>query len=125
MLEYMDDRGLDLARATLLQQLGRFAEAGEVLLNEGRTLQAIHLFLKECRSAATAERASQCLLDGLRQRLSFGISPASPAAQSDRVLLGLTQILNSPEIKAQELSSRMHDEVGPVVSQTSSWLMRP
>ena len=114
----MDDRGLDLERAMLLEQLGRFKEAGQVLLNEGRLLQAIALFLKEPLGAA--ERVVQCLLDAFWQRLSFGISPSSQVARSDGVLIELTHILNSPETKAYNLNAHTHDEVCLVTSRATS-----
>ena len=112
-LAYMEDRGLDVERATLLEHLGRFMEAGQIMLNEEKLLQAIDLFLKEHDSVETAKRVSQCLLYGLRQRLSLGIDLTSPAVQEDEVLAGLTCILNSSETKAYDLDPRTHDEVGP------------
>ncbi|KZT68439.1 hypothetical protein DAEQUDRAFT_671296 [Daedalea quercina L-15889] len=109
-LEYMDDRGLDPARAALLEQLGRFSDAAQVHLDEGRTLEAIPLFLRDRQNPHAHERASYCLLDGLRRRLSFGINP-SQVAQLDHVLQELCHILCSQDVVTANLSAAIQDEM--------------
>lgn len=71
-LEYMDDYGLDISRAALLEKLGRHDEAAECNLREGNTLEAIRLFLHDNASSKSRSKAVQCVLDGLWLRMSFG-----------------------------------------------------
>ncbi|KII86508.1 hypothetical protein PLICRDRAFT_44106 [Plicaturopsis crispa FD-325 SS-3] len=73
-LEFMEAYDLDVQRASLLASVGRMAEAAELHLAEGRTLEAIHLFLKDGGNEVSMQRAKECLLDGLWQNLSFGVT---------------------------------------------------
>ncbi|KAJ7037374.1 hypothetical protein C8F04DRAFT_1393598 [Mycena alexandri] len=70
-LEYLEDRGLHGERATVLESLGSFSAAAEVHLADGRTSDAIALFLQD----HNVERASDCMLQGLWERLSFSVLP--------------------------------------------------
>ncbi|KAJ7843035.1 hypothetical protein B0H13DRAFT_2364932 [Mycena leptocephala] len=70
-LAYLEDRGLNLERANFLEWLGKFSDAAEVHLEEGRTLRAIQLFLKDQNTA----RASECVLHGFWEKLSFAVVP--------------------------------------------------
>lgn len=73
-LEYLEFRDLDIARATLLCSLGRTAEAAELHLSEGRTLDAICLFLQDCQNERSMRSASKYILQELWRNLSFGVS---------------------------------------------------
>ncbi|KAJ7725516.1 hypothetical protein DFH07DRAFT_853912 [Mycena maculata] len=73
-LEYLQDRGLDIAHATLLESLGRFSDAAEVHLEEGRTFDAIKLFLQD-PNETSMRRGIQCVLQCLWQRVSFAVLP--------------------------------------------------
>lgn len=108
-LEYMDDYGLDIARATLLEELGRFAEAAELHLAEGRTLEAIRAFLKDSQHPESVRRASQCLLDGLWRSLSFGLSCRSDSIGSDLPLQELLRL--STSLDATSLDDSTYDQV--------------
>ncbi|KAJ7479993.1 hypothetical protein B0H11DRAFT_1263344 [Mycena galericulata] len=74
-LEYLEERGLDIAHATLLESLGRFSDAAEVHLEEGRTFDAIKLFLQDRDNERSMRRGIECILQGLWQRVSFAVSP--------------------------------------------------
>ncbi|KAK7064824.1 UvrD-like helicase ATP-binding domain-containing protein [Favolaschia claudopus] len=74
-LEYLEERGLDVAHATLLESLGRYSDAAEVHLEEGRTLEAIKLFLRERDSEESIRRGAECILQGLWRKISFAVSP--------------------------------------------------
>ncbi|KAF7367508.1 UvrD-like helicase ATP-binding domain-containing protein [Mycena sanguinolenta] len=74
-LEYLEDRGLDVAHATLLESLGRFYDAGEVHLEEGRTFEAIELFLRDRDSKDSICRGVQCILQSLWRHGSFSVLP--------------------------------------------------
>ncbi|GJE94213.1 hypothetical protein PsYK624_103810 [Phanerochaete sordida] len=82
-LEFMDDYGFDVARATLLEQSGRFAEAAELHLEEGRPLQAIHLFVRDWDDHHSRRRAEECVLHGLWGYLSFGVTAKDGYEKSD------------------------------------------
>ncbi|GBE78672.1 predicted protein [Sparassis crispa] len=108
-LEYMDDYGLDIARATLLEELGRFADAAELHLSEGRTLEAIESFSKDHGNPDSLRRASQCLLDGMWSSLCFGVTPNSELATSNNTLQKLLRLL--ARLDVTDLDSNMRDEV--------------
>lgn len=74
-LEYLEERGLDMAHAMLLESLGRFSEAAEVHLEEGRTFDAIRLFLQDRDNEDSMHQGIQCILQCLWQRLSFAVLP--------------------------------------------------
>ncbi|KAJ7451097.1 hypothetical protein FB451DRAFT_1566339 [Mycena latifolia] len=74
-LEYLEERGLDIAHATLLESLGRFSDAAEVHLEEGRTFEAIELFLRDQNNEHSIHRGTRCILQGLWERISFAASP--------------------------------------------------
>ncbi|PCH33046.1 hypothetical protein WOLCODRAFT_62498 [Wolfiporia cocos MD-104 SS10] len=108
-LEYMDDFGLDIARVTLLEELGRFAEAAQLRLQEGRILEAIRLFMKDSTSADSVHRASLCLLDGLWRGLPLGVSPNSELATSNVRLQELIPLANQVHISDED--ARIRDEI--------------
>ncbi|KAH9919767.1 uncharacterized protein BXZ73DRAFT_104875 [Epithele typhae] len=72
-LEYMDDFGLDIARASLLEDMGKFADAADVHFAEGNVLEAIRLLSLDIHNASSTKRAFEFLLGGLWQRLSLGV----------------------------------------------------
>lgn len=108
----MDERGLDSARAEFLEQLGRFSEAAQIYLDEGQTIKAIPLLLKDNGNLDATERASVSLLEGLRRRLSFGTSPSSQVARSDDVLTDLCRMLKSEDLEMTRPGDGVRDEVG-------------
>lgn len=105
-LEYLEDRYLDVARATLLESLGRTAEAAEIHLAEGRTLKAISLFLQDKENAY---RGKECILQGLWENLSFGVTPEIASSNPD-----LPQLLKlAAQLDTALLDSSARDEVCP------------
>ncbi|KAJ6573853.1 hypothetical protein DFH09DRAFT_1311930 [Mycena vulgaris] len=74
-LEYLEERGLDIAHATLLESLGRFSDAAEVHLEEGRAFDAIKLFLRDQTNEHSMRRGIHCVLQGLWERISFAALP--------------------------------------------------
>nr|GAT46622.1 predicted protein [Mycena chlorophos] len=95
-LEYLEDRGLDDARASLLESLGRYSDAAQVHLEEGRTVEAIKLFLRDLTDDASVRRGIDCVLQGLRDRITFNVVP-SPDDEVVNMLLNLSaQVADSP-----------------------------
>ncbi|KAG5646925.1 hypothetical protein DXG03_002001 [Asterophora parasitica] len=98
-LEYLDDLDLDIARAEVLTSLGRFSEAAELHLSEGRVQNAIPLFLKD-NTSGSFHRASECIQRELWAHLSFGISTVENPAV--RQLLDWASWLGQGELKSSE-----------------------
>jgi hypothetical protein len=106
-LEFLDSYNLDFARATLLENHGRYLEAAELHLSENRPLDAIRDFLKEKGSCDTIHQATKILLDGLWRRCSFGLTSKEVAADQD-----VNQLLNlASELPVDILDPLDHHEV--------------
>ncbi|KAJ7652111.1 hypothetical protein DFH06DRAFT_1094341 [Mycena polygramma] len=101
-LKYLEDRGMDGERATILESLGRFSDAAELHVNDGRTDQAIALFLRDQNN----ERASDCTIQRLWERLSFAVPPDGGDARISTLLGFATQVEMSklPPQKRDEIS---------------------
>ncbi|KAI0369978.1 hypothetical protein BV20DRAFT_945276 [Pilatotrama ljubarskyi] len=108
-LEYMDDYGLDVARASLLEQLGRYADAAELHLCEGNTLEAIRLLTLDRGNSQSIKRAMQCLLDGLWRHLPCGTVVTETLFESDATLVKLLQ--HAETIGDLDADSDLRDEV--------------
>ncbi|KAJ7222624.1 hypothetical protein GGX14DRAFT_558715 [Mycena pura] len=87
-LEYLEDRGLDVARVAILESLGRYSDAAEVHLEEGRIFEAIKLFLRDRNNELLMRRGIECILQGLWQRVSFAVTPGDDDSSAS-VLLSL------------------------------------
>ncbi|KAI0668726.1 hypothetical protein C8Q78DRAFT_979481 [Trametes maxima] len=105
-LEYMAGYGLEMPRASLLEQLGRFTEAAESQLSEGNVLEAVRLFLMDddSENADSASRAGRTILDALWPRLAFlsGYEHIRSAVSKDthlRELLAVTEGINGLSIE--------------------------
>ncbi|THU96851.1 hypothetical protein K435DRAFT_754482 [Dendrothele bispora CBS 962.96] len=95
VLDYLDDRDLDIARAAVLAAHGRYEEAADLCLAEGKTLEAIELLLKIPASEKSAQKARDYILKGLWQQLSFGVMPESLQPTSILRLLELASRANN------------------------------
>lgn len=82
-LEFLESYDLDLSRATLLENLGRYLEAAEVHLSGNRPLDAIRDLLKKSGSRDAIQKATKIVLDNLWHRCSFGITSKVVAADRD------------------------------------------
>lgn len=107
-LEYLEDRDLNIAgaRTSVLESMGRLADAAELHLVEGRTVEAIELFLRDQGSEDSMRRANKCILQGLWQDLSFGVSPRD----GNKAVAKLLELSNGLNISLLEPKER--DEVG-------------
>ncbi|KAH9949530.1 hypothetical protein B0H21DRAFT_881892 [Amylocystis lapponica] len=122
-LEYMDDYGFNIARISLLKKLGRYAEAAEIHLEEGRTIEAIHLFLRDKQNTQSVRRASRSLLDGMWRNLSFGVDPNSDLASSNTTLRDLRPFLDGLDIT--DLDEQTCDEVNILSTTHFIALLKP
>ncbi|TBU21885.1 hypothetical protein BD311DRAFT_811916 [Dichomitus squalens] len=94
-LEYMDDYGLDVARAQFLEDVGRYAEAADVHLSEGNTLEGIRVLTMDNNNEASMKRALDCLLDGLWRSLSCGVPVNELSLRSSGVIGKLLRYTNA------------------------------
>ncbi|KAJ7671910.1 hypothetical protein B0H17DRAFT_1141332 [Mycena rosella] len=99
-LEYLEDRGLNVERAALLELLQNLSEAAEIHLNEGRTSKAIALFIQDHNT----DRASECILQGLWEKFSFAVVPAQ-----DPAVVHLLELASRIDVSLLSLSNR--DEI--------------
>ncbi|CDO74781.1 hypothetical protein BN946_scf185001.g29 [Trametes cinnabarina] len=95
MLEYMDDYGLDMARAAFLEKLGRYEDAAEYHLSEGNVFEAIRLLTINRSDDRLVRRAMQCLLDGLWRRLPLGTAVTEALLKADTTLAKLLQLADN------------------------------
>ena len=94
-LEYMDDYGLDVARAQFLEEVGRHAEAADVHISEGNTLEAIRVLSLDTGNKASLTRALTCLLDGLWRNLSCGVPVNEETLKPSGTVGKLLRLANS------------------------------
>ncbi|KDQ30332.1 hypothetical protein PLEOSDRAFT_155016 [Pleurotus ostreatus PC15] len=111
-LEYLEDRDLDVARATLMASIpGKLSEAAEIHLAEGRSLDAIRLFLQDERSDTAMRRASKSLLEGLWRQMSFGVSASEPNEERDTLLGFAASIDASALVLGEKLEISMFQTI--------------
>jgi hypothetical protein len=93
----MEDYDLDVARATVLEKIGRYLDAAELHLMEGRTLEAIRVLIADTGNQNSMRKANECLLEGLWKNLSFAVPPShqqnSVSSQLFKLAAGLNQDL--------------------------------
>ena len=76
---YLEERNFDDAHVDLLICQEKKSDAAEVHLSEGRVLEAIDLFLDDNENRKDSiQRATDCVLQGLRKAMPFGGSAAGP-----------------------------------------------
>ncbi|KAJ7755559.1 hypothetical protein B0H16DRAFT_1540848 [Mycena metata] len=87
-LECLQRRDLHTQQASLLQFLGKFSAAAEIHFVAGRILQAAELFIQD----RTFDRASECVLQALWDRISFMQVPNSKDPPVSRLLALVAQV---------------------------------
>ena len=109
VIEFLDDCGLHVSQAVLLEELGQYGQLAELHLAQGHTLEAITAFVKDRDNPESAKRASKSILDGIWQVLSFGVDPDSNPVRANTTLQKLLRQLG--ELDITHLEDKMHDEV--------------
>jgi hypothetical protein len=113
-LEYLEEYDLDISRAAVLEELGRYKEAGDIHLAEGRILEAIQLFLMNNDDQYTVRRGHACILQGLWRHLSFAVKVQDGGAEA-------TKLLNlASKVKLTSTDIVVNDEVCPCLQSTST-----
>ncbi|KAF8139771.1 hypothetical protein EV363DRAFT_1497668, partial [Boletus edulis] len=106
-LGFLEDYDLDFARATLLENHGKYMEAAELHLSENRPLDAIGDLLMDKGSRDAVQQAAKIILDGLWRRCSFGIPSEEVAVDLD--VVNLLKLAN--ELPVEFLDPLDHDEI--------------
>ncbi|KAL5518531.1 hypothetical protein ACEPAH_213 [Sanghuangporus vaninii] len=70
-LEFLEDFGLDVPRAMVLEKFGRIHEAADLLFAEGQSEQAVRLLLKDAKNQESLRRAVEYILRNSWKRYSF------------------------------------------------------
>ncbi|KAI0762352.1 hypothetical protein C8Q74DRAFT_1336826 [Fomes fomentarius] len=110
-LEYMDDFGLNIARASLLEKLGKYAEAAELLFEEGNTLEAVRLLTLDRDNEESMKRAIEFVLSGLWSALSFGVSVTEQLVSSHPTLGKLLELVMGFRSDAAGMDKDSWDEI--------------
>ena len=105
----MDDYGLGVARASYLEELGRYEDAADIYLSEGNVLQAIHLLTMDRGNAELVKKATRCLLDGLWRHLPSGTVVNEALLKSDTTLANL--LAQADSLGDLNTDADLHDEV--------------
>ena len=110
-LEYLEDFDLDDSRALLLENLGKFGDAADIHLAEGRTLEAIRLLLMDKDNEHSIRRGYHCILQGLWEKVSYGVKGLDRIEQVVQLLklasslkFSVIDSLDTDEVRASSIS---------------------
>ena len=107
-LEYLEDNTLlDGCLATVLADLGRYQEAADIHMAEGRTMEAIHVLLDDKENVESKHRANHCILQGLWERTSF----SQKIKDTDTAARKFLQLVSKVDKDVMLLSPTQKDEV--------------
>ena len=107
-LEFCEDYDLDIAKASLLIAKGDLAGAAQLHMEEGRTMEAISLLLKDKDSETSQSKAADYILEGFWALGLFGFSSEKLAQDAQtKKLLGLVG-----KLKLEKLSTAQREGVG-------------
>lgn len=96
-LDFMEDYGYPIARATLLEKGRRYLEAAESRLEEGQLEDAVRLFLLHSGDKTGVRRACRCILDELWHTASLGMA-VLPTSTKAHDLIALAALLESSSL---------------------------
>lgn len=105
--EYLEDFDLDVSRAALFESLGKFHDAAKIHLYEGRTSNAIQLFLKDDTNVASLHCARDCILRGLWENVSFGMKISESLTEVVGKHLNYASSLKDVGIATEEVGNRV------------------
>jgi hypothetical protein len=92
-----------------LENLGKFQDAAEIHLAEGRTTEAIRLFLMEQSNEESIARGRHCILQGLWEKASFNTRGLGRSEQVVKLLELASTVSTQSKTIADSLVT---DEVG-------------
>ena len=112
-LEYLEDFDLDFSKAAVLENLGKFQDAAEIHLAEGRTTEAIRLFLIDKGNEESIARGRTCILQGLWEKASFNTRGLNRSEQ----VVELLKLASSVSTQSKTIVNPLvNDEVGICIS---------
>ena len=116
-LDFLDNYGFGVEKASVLERLTRYSEAADILLDEGKIEQAVELLIKDytiLKRQTARQRAEDCLLRALWQQMSFGrICGSSEVGGAETLSASCKLLLLAEKLRAVGgMSSRAQDEVG-------------
>lgn len=117
----MDDYGLDVARASLMEDIGRYADAAELHLAEDNVLEAIRLLKLDSNNDTSMKKAFDCLLDGLWRRLSCGVGVSEEMLKDSSTVMKLLQLTDGLQESTVEVDTL--DEVRISIEEDDSSLI--
>jgi len=112
-LKYLEDFDLDFSKAAVLENLGKFQDAAEIHLAEGRTTEAIRLFLIDKGNEESIARGRTCILQGLWEKASFNTRGLN---RSEEVVELLKLASNFSAQSKAIVDPVVNDEVGVRIS---------
>lgn len=106
-LEYLEDNILlDDCHATVLSELGRYQEAANIHMAEGRTMEAIDTLLDDNENEESKRRANDCILQGLWESTSF----SRKVEDTDVAALNFLRLASKKDKDTMLLSPTQKDE---------------
>ncbi|THH16781.1 hypothetical protein EW146_g3907 [Bondarzewia mesenterica] len=81
--DFMRDLDFGLAHAQFLEKNGKYVDAAEHYIQEGRIMYAIEILLKDSSNPEALRKAKSHILSRLWIHLSFGVHPNSLSVESD------------------------------------------
>ncbi|RXW14070.1 hypothetical protein EST38_g11783 [Candolleomyces aberdarensis] len=108
LLQYLEDNILlDDCHAAVLADLGRYQEAADIHLSEGRTMEAIDVLLDDKENEESRRRANDCILQGLWETTSF----SQRIKDTDVAALEFLRLASKVDEDATRLSPTQKDEL--------------
>jgi len=106
-IAFAEDYGFDEAQVELLHTLGMIFKSAEVLMDNGRTADAVKTLVATPRAPDRTRVAVEYLLTGLWQQQLFGVDDPAMGSGAVSELLMLADALrdDTPESEAQEVPS--------------------
>ncbi|KAJ3757218.1 hypothetical protein EV360DRAFT_46501, partial [Lentinula raphanica] len=108
-LDYLKSKDMDIAQAAVLVNHNKMHEAAELHLAQGRILEAIYVFLEDIgiNHQKSSQRATECIIGGLWQKLNFAVSSVHLAGD-----LEFSKLLELAEkVDKSLLELNLHDEL--------------
>jgi hypothetical protein len=111
----MIDLDFGAAHASFLESKGRYTEAADLYLQEGRPLYAIELLLRDSSNQIALDKATKFLLQRLWRHLSFGVEPKFDDSEQSRELKVLFRLLEQLNPKSLDAKDKREVRVSPVM----------
>jgi len=92
----------------LLEALGKYQDAAELHLTEGRIFEAIRLFFKDGTNLPSILRGKECIIRGLWENLSF----ATKLSERLEEVNNLFKLASEMPEASTSVNPELEDEVG-------------